>query len=223
MDIYARSRDPTHRTAVTGDDEVPLRSVYDTLEVPPSAPGIELTTSAHSFTMTNSNHQSVVLSNLLPSPSYMLSYSLPLLLISIILTFAGAFLTLDRTRSFPPRYDVIPGAFDTKKVKKLHWSLQGGVGGLAIGYAFGGACYAICRLRLTDKNDLVHLSTFVALLIPSVSSSSSLGPKSFLAVWLLSAIVTTFLAGRWQYAALAFSGISGGYAITSFMLSGLVY
>jgi hypothetical protein len=105
--------------------------------------------------MSNSTQQQPALYSLLPSPSYMLSYCLPLLLISIILTFAGAFLTLDRTRSFPPRYDAIPGTFDTRKVKKFHWSLQGGVGGLAIGYAFGGACYEIGHLRSTDRNDLM--------------------------------------------------------------------
>jgi hypothetical protein len=95
--------------------------------------------------MSNSTQQPVVLSHLLPSACYLLPYALPLLLISIILTFSGAFLTLDRTRSFPPRYDAIPGAFDTKKAKKLHWLLQGGVGGLAIGYAFGSAFYAMRR------------------------------------------------------------------------------
>ena len=77
------------------------------------------------------------LTTLVPSTSYLLAYSLPLLFLSVLLTFAGAFLTLDRTRSFPPeRYGVLPGAFEQKK--RLHWLLEGGVGGLAAGYAFGG-------------------------------------------------------------------------------------
>jgi hypothetical protein len=75
---------------------------------------------------------------LLPSPAYVLSYSLPLLLLSIVLTFAGAFLTLDRSRSFAPRYDALPGGFDPRGKKKFHWLLEGGVGGLASGYVFGG-------------------------------------------------------------------------------------
>ncbi|KAJ7705276.1 hypothetical protein B0H17DRAFT_1298329 [Mycena rosella] len=132
------------------------------------------------------------LTSLLPSTSFVLAYSLPLLFLSIVLTFAGAFLTLDRTRSFPPeRYGVLPGAFEQKK--RLHWLLEGGVGGLAVGHAFG-----------------VHLSTFLSLLVPAISTSAPLNSKSFLAVWLLSCMITTFLAGRWRYFALTFAGISGG-------------
>ncbi|KAJ7083717.1 hypothetical protein B0H15DRAFT_911772 [Mycena belliarum] len=132
------------------------------------------------------------LTSLLPSSSYLLAYSLPLLFLSILLTFAGTFLTLDRTRSFPPeRYGVLPGAFEQKK--RLQWLLEGGVGGLAGGHAFG-----------------VHLSTFLSLMVPAISTSAPLNSKSFLAVWLLSCIITTFLAGRWRYFALTFAGISGG-------------
>ncbi|KAJ7489469.1 hypothetical protein FB451DRAFT_1024640 [Mycena latifolia] len=132
------------------------------------------------------------LTTLLPSSSYLLAYALPLLFLSILLTFAGAFLTLDRSRSFPPeRYGVLPGAFEQKK--RLHFLLEGGVGGLAAGYAFG-----------------VHSSTFLSLMVPAISNSSPLNSKSFLAVWLLSCVITTFLAGRWRYFALTFVGISGG-------------
>ena len=80
----------------------------------------------------------VALTDLLPSTGYLLSYSLPLLFLSILLTFAGAFLTLDRTRSFAPHYSALPGGFDTKSKKKFHWLLEGGIGGLATGYVFGG-------------------------------------------------------------------------------------
>ena len=80
----------------------------------------------------------VQLLTLLPSPAYVLSYSLPLLLLSLILTFAGAFLTLDRSRSFAPRYDALPGGFDPRDKRKFHLSLEGGIGGLASGYVFGG-------------------------------------------------------------------------------------
>ncbi|KAJ7049435.1 hypothetical protein C8F01DRAFT_1183301 [Mycena amicta] len=134
------------------------------------------------------------LTNLLPSTPFILAYALPMLLLSLLLTFAGAFLTLDRTRSFPvERYGVLPGAFDQRK--RIHFLLEGGVGGLAAGYAFG-----------------VHLSTFLSLLVPAISSSSSLNSKSFLPVWLLSCLITTFLAGRWRYCALTFIGLAGGAA-----------
>lgn len=78
------------------------------------------------------------LQSLLPSTPYLLAYSLPLLLVSLILTFAGSFLTLDRTRSFPQKYQPIPGSFGTQKSRKQFWILEGGIGGLAIGFVFGG-------------------------------------------------------------------------------------
>ncbi|KAK0221493.1 hypothetical protein IW262DRAFT_1374225 [Armillaria fumosa] len=143
------------------------------------------------------------LTTLLPPTSYLLAYALPLLLLSLLLTFSGAFFTLDRTRQFPPRYDAMPGAFDS--AKKLKWILEGGIGGLAIGYAFG-----------------LHCSTFLALLIPSITSSSTLSSSSFVAVWLLSSLLTTFLAGRWKYCALALGGISGG-ALFALALSVIIH
>lgn len=82
--------------------------------------------------------------SLFPSTSFLLAYSLPLLLSSILLTFAGAFLTLDRTRSFPPRYTAI-GSVQRATTKRFQFLLEGGIGGLAIGYAFGGMLY----IRLT--------------------------------------------------------------------------
>ncbi|KAF7377735.1 hypothetical protein MSAN_00196500 [Mycena sanguinolenta] len=138
-------------------------------------------------------NDTTTLTTLLPSTSYLLAYSIPLLLLSLLLTFAGAFLTLDRSRSFPAeRYGVLPGAFEQQK-KRIHFLLEGGVGGLAAGYAFG-----------------VHLSTFLSLMIPAISSSAPLNSKTFVVVWLLSSVITTFLAGRWRYCALASLGVSGG-------------
>ncbi|KAF7303746.1 hypothetical protein MIND_00604200 [Mycena indigotica] len=133
---------------------------------------------------------------LLPTSPFILAYAIPMLLLSLLLTLAGAFLTLDRTRSFPvERYGVLPGAFEQRK--RIHFLLEGGVGGLAAGYAFG-----------------VHLSTFLSLLVPAISSSSSLSPRSFVPIWLLSGLITTFLAGRWRYCALTFIGLSGGAAFS---------
>lgn len=137
---------------------------------------------------------------LVPSTAYLLAYTLPLLLASVLLIFAGSFLTLDRTRSFPPseEYSSLPGAFDGKtKKRKISWRLEGGVGGLAVGYAFG-----------------VHLATFLAVLIPARTSSSPLSPKSFIAVWVLSCIPTTVLGGLRRHIALLFAGVGGGIAIS---------
>ncbi|KAF5340491.1 hypothetical protein D9758_014566 [Tetrapyrgos nigripes] len=138
------------------------------------------------------------LTTLLPSNSFLLAYSLPLFFSSLVLTFAGAFLTLDRTRSFAPRYDAIPGSFVTPTKRKFQFVLEGGIGGLLIGYSFG-----------------LHLSTFLALLIPNKNPNlSSLSEKSFLATWLLSSLLTTFLGGRYKYAALALAGLTGGVAFS---------
>ena len=82
-----------------------------------------------------SANQTVLLTTLLPSTTYTLAYCLPLLFVSLLLTFAGAFLTLDRSRAFSPSYDILPG-LTTKR--RLHWYLEGGIGGLAAGYVFGG-------------------------------------------------------------------------------------
>jgi hypothetical protein len=56
----------------------------------------------------------------------------------------------------------------------------------------------------------VLLSTFLALLIPAVTTYPALSRKSFVAVWIISVLPTTFLGGRWRYAALPFMGLTGG-------------
>ncbi|KAJ3928656.1 MAG: hypothetical protein NXY57DRAFT_496239 [Lentinula lateritia] len=138
------------------------------------------------------------LSTLLPSSSYLLAYTLPLLLVSLILTFSGAFLTLDRTRRFRAKNDmyVMPRSFgkETKGLRlfKRMMVLEGGVGGILLGYAFG-----------------VHLSTFLALIITN-NTSSSLSSGAFIAIWVLSALTTTILAARYSVAALGLAGLSGG-------------
>ncbi|PIL22324.1 hypothetical protein GSI_15012 [Ganoderma sinense ZZ0214-1] len=138
------------------------------------------------------------LSSLLPSSSFLLAYSLPLLFLSLLLAFAGAFLTLDRTRAFAPRYDALrpPEATRIQHAEVLFknvFRIEGGVGGTALGFVFG-----------------VHLTTFLALLIPNLSSSSKpLSSGAFLAVWVLAAVAGAFLAARWRLVALAFAGIAG--------------
>ncbi|KAI9064645.1 hypothetical protein FKP32DRAFT_1591267 [Trametes sanguinea] len=137
------------------------------------------------------------LSDLLSSSPYLLAYALPLLFISLLLTFAGAFLTLDRTRAFAPRYDALQPP-ETSRIQhaevvvKRVFRLEGGVGGIAIGFATG-----------------VHFATFVALLVPNVSSDPPPSAGAFVAVWLLTGIVCAVLAARWKYVALGFAGLVG--------------
>ncbi|PPQ88396.1 hypothetical protein CVT25_011275 [Psilocybe cyanescens] len=147
------------------------------------------------------------LTPLLSTKPYLLVYALPLLFISLLLTFSGTFLTLDRSRSFPPTDGAVkdgkgyaalskPGAlsFDkTKRTRRFNWILEGGIGGLAGGYAFG-----------------LHFATALAVLIPATTSSAGLSPKSFLAIWVLTCVITTPLAGRYYYIAFFFFGLSGG-------------
>ena len=91
---------------------------------------------------------STELTDLLRSTAYRLTYTLPLLVLSTLLAFAGAFITLDRTRSFRPRRDppYVPGSFNlTKRSGGVRFYLQGGLGGLAIGYSFGRMfIYSLC-------------------------------------------------------------------------------
>ncbi|KIK69868.1 hypothetical protein GYMLUDRAFT_34258 [Collybiopsis luxurians FD-317 M1] len=80
----------------------------------------------------------------------------------------------------------------------LGWftNLEGGLGGLMLGYVFG-----------------VHLSTFLSLLIPATSMSTPpLSSASFIPVYLLSGLFMLVLAGRYSLVALLSSCISGGFA-----------
>ncbi|KAH8077047.1 hypothetical protein BXZ70DRAFT_963409 [Cristinia sonorae] len=133
-----------------------------------------------------------LLSTMLPSTSYVLIYSIPLLLVSIILAFAGAFLTLDRTRTFSPRHPLGPAPKSRICPHLIKTYLEGGVGGVAAGFAFG-----------------VHLATFLSLLIPKSAGYAPLNSKAFLAICILSALVCSIVGGRWKYGALFCAGISG--------------
>lgn len=84
-------------------------------------------------------NSTALLTTLLPSTTYTLAYCLPLIFASLVLTFAGAFLTLDRSRAFPPHYESLPGLAKPKRA--LNWYTEGGIGGLAVGYVFGGVLY----------------------------------------------------------------------------------
>lgn len=161
---------------------------------------------------TPTNHSLIELTDLFPSQPYRLAYDLPLFALSILLAFAGAFLTLDRTRSFQPRSDPIyvPGSFNlTKRPKRGRFYLQGGLGGVAIGYSFGRTFICVlCRNQAESIS--VHLSTFLVLIVPNKTNSAPLGPKSFLAVWVLTSIPFAVFSGLFEHVAFALTGITGG-------------
>ncbi len=72
----------------------------------------------------------ITVSHVLESP-YQLIYAVPLLVLSVPVAFGGAFLTLDRTRSFVPADQIIRD--------KTVWRFEGGLGGLLGGWIFGGS------------------------------------------------------------------------------------
>jgi len=136
----------------------------------------------------------VPLSKLLPSP-YHIVYASLLLAFSIPMTFAGAFLTLDRTRSFAPSSSIST----TIKAKKAKFRLEGGIGGLLGGWLVG-----------------VHSSTLIALLIMNRTSAAPLGGIQFLMIWLLCGLALSILSGRWKLAAVPLIGLGGGVAFSLF-------
>lgn len=135
------------------------------------------------------------LTDLLPTNGFLLTYALSLFIPSLALTFAGAFLTLDRTRSFAPVGD----AFQDKQRSISRFIapfFRGGMGGILTGFIFG-----------------IHLATFLSLLVPSVTLSQPLKPAPFVSVWLLSSSVISIAAGRWRYFTFIASGLCGGASL----------
>lgn len=161
-----------------------------------------------------SNSTATRLTTLLSQTTPKLVYAIPLLIVSVLLTFAGTFLTLDRTRSFSPKRDksdkFIYSSYESfeKRRKRGYfwwWRLEGGVGGLAIGYTFG-----------------AHLATLLALMVPSISISAPLSPNAFLSVYFISAILSSAVAGRYKVATILFASLSSG-VLTSIALSVMLH
>ncbi|KAF8632719.1 hypothetical protein AX15_001716 [Amanita polypyramis BW_CC] len=158
---------------------------------------------------TNTTASVVELTTLLSTPTARLVYAIPLLIVSLLLTFAGTFLILDRTRSFPPNHGEIDTfvysyeSFEKKRKRKWcwWWRLEGGVGGLAAGFAFG-----------------AHLATLLALIVPNISTSAPLSSSAFLTVYSISAVLSSIIAGRYRVATTVFSGLASG-VLTSMALS----
>jgi hypothetical protein len=133
-------------------------------------------------------------SDLLPNSSaYLFAYIFPLLTASLISLIGGTFLTLDRSRSFPPSYNAVPREVSDKKYPIPTLSLQGGIGGIVIGFTFG-----------------VHCATFLSLMIPATSGAAPLTRTSFLVIWILSSVSIALITAKWSLGALLFSGINGG-------------
>jgi hypothetical protein len=103
------------------------------------------------------------LSGLVSSTPHLLAYSIPLLLISILLTFTGTYLTLDRSRSFAPSYSPVPlpGGFDRPKKLDLTWLLRGGIGGLANGYIFGRMFLVVYQIYEVGIDRRLFQSTYL--------------------------------------------------------------
>lgn len=157
-----------------------------------------------------SNDTTYDLLSLLPNTPYTLAYALPLFFISVILTFAGCFLTLDRTRAFPSTGQAQGAPLQRSALSRLRsLYLGGGIGGLCAGYAFGGAQYDMKFCIITDIRVAVHFSTFLSVVLPNTTPTSPLGPKAFLAIWVVSTIFCLVLGGKWRYAAISLIGISG--------------
>ncbi|KAK7676363.1 hypothetical protein QCA50_020667 [Cerrena zonata] len=140
---------------------------------------------------------------LLSSSAFLLTYAIPLLVLSTVLTFSGSFLTLDRTRALPR-----PKTFDPENLTRRLRSwfvLEGGIGGILLGYAFG-----------------VHIATMLSIMIPNVTSAAPLRPPAFLAVWLCSVLLTSVSSGRWKYAARTVAGLIG-YSTLALSISVIVH
>ncbi|SRR6266550_41285 len=69
----------------------------------------------------------------------------------------------------------------------------------------------------TANPQLVHLATFLALMVPNISISAPLSPTAFLVVCILSAVLSCALCGRYRIATIVFASISGGLVLLVFL------
>ncbi|KAG8869038.1 hypothetical protein FRB98_002890 [Tulasnella sp. 332] len=146
------------------------------------------------MTSTNATAAAITLPALLPN-SYLIAYAVPLLLLSIVATLGGSFLTLDRTRSFAP---IEPPAMLSQKSTPL-WRLEGGVGGIVGGFLCG-----------------MHLTTYFSVLVVN-RSKLSLSGTGFLIIWVLPSALLAVIGSRWRIAASVFYALIGGAGLTSLL------
>jgi hypothetical protein len=116
------------------------------------------------------------LTQALATEAFLLLYAVLLLLLSLVLTFAGSFLTLDRTRSFAPAADVYP------KPNFFRSLLNGGVGGLITGFTFGRMffVYCICRSDHNIGPQFIFRLSFPSSFLASPLPNLYLQPLSWL-------------------------------------------
>lgn len=158
----------------------------------------------------NSNNLNVSLFTLLPTSPFLLLYAIPLLCFSLLLTCAGTFLTLGRTRSFVS----LSVRKSTSSTLPSHWTtsiahlFRSGLGGWVIGYAFAGMFVVFSRYQYQPEF-AVHTTSFLATMIPSVTSSAPMNPRSFLVTWLFSSCLCAPLAGRFQFITFGLASITG--------------
>ena len=62
----------------------------------------------------------------------------------------------------------------------------------------------------TTNPHLVYLATFLAHMVPNISTSEALSPTAFLAVCIVSAVLSCALSGRYKIVTIVFAGVSGG-------------
>ena len=101
----------------------------------------------------------VRLTDLLPTNAYLLPYALSLFFASLTLTFAGAFLTLDRSRSFAPVGDV-PQDRQQSTSRLIASFIRGGVGSILIGFVFASKRSPFSSYRAVDSRSQLILPPF---------------------------------------------------------------
>ncbi|KAJ3771645.1 hypothetical protein FB446DRAFT_95316 [Lentinula raphanica] len=144
--------------------------------------------------MSISNDAPILSSLFSSSSSYLIAYAVPCFLISLVLTFGGTFLMLDRTRKKKKKNTLTkPTTTTMTRLIQSFSELEGGIGGVMIGYAFG-----------------VHLSTFPTLDILFTNSPLTLSPAAFTAIWVFSSLFSAFLSGRYAIVALMLTALTGG-------------
>src|ERR1700679_1175762 len=100
----------------------------------------------------------VRLTDLLPTNGYLLPYALSLFFASLVLTFAGAFLTLDRTRSFTPAGDAFQERHESTS-RLIASFFRGGVGGILTGFVFGSkhSLFSTCPADAHHPSPFYHV------------------------------------------------------------------
>ncbi|GJJ15619.1 hypothetical protein Clacol_009897 [Clathrus columnatus] len=142
-----------------------------------------------------------------------LVYAGPLLLVSLVLTFVGTFLTLDRTRSFSTSRIDHESVLETSKPSTTKskflswWALEGGIGGLCGGWAFATGRFKLVALAMIGLAGGVGFAMILAILLhPSLVTR-----QVFVAILApITAIMSLLPIVRTQHGALRFASAAAG-------------